>query len=73
MVDSFETVVLLHIMTKENPEEDIFIEKSNGKRIVIHPGDKIMDASGYVMIVKPQRDLALNPNHIISIITKGDL
>lgn len=73
MADSFETVALLNIMRKANPNEDIFIEKSNGKRVVIHPDEKVADASGYVMIFKDQRDMALNPKHIISIITKGDL
>jgi hypothetical protein len=46
---------------------------NNGKRVVIHPDEKVADASGYVMIFKDQRDMALNPKHIISIITKGDL
>ena len=73
MADSFETVALLNIMRKANPDEDIFIEKSNGKRVVIHPDEQVADASGYVMIFKDQRDMALNPKHIISIITKGDL
>ena len=74
MVDSFDTVALINAMRKENPKEDIFIEKSNGKRVVIHDKDEIMDASGYLMIVKKDlRDIAVNPSHIISIINRGDL
>lgn len=73
MADSFDTVVLLHTMRKENPKEDIFIEKSNGKRLVIHFEDLISDASGFVLIIKKERDIAINPDHIISIFNKGDL
>lgn len=73
MSDSFDTAVLIRAMRKESPDEDIFIEKSNGKRLVLHPQDDISDICGYLMIQNSHRDVAINPQHIISIITKGDL
>lgn len=73
MGDSFDTVALLRAMRRGNEDEDIFVEKSNGKRVVIHKDDDVSDVAGYLMILKPNRDIAINPAHIISIITKGDL
>lgn len=73
MSDSFDIVVLIRAMRKGNPDEDIFVEKSNGKRVVIHPEDTVTDVAGCLMIQNSHRDIAINPNHIISIITKGDL
>lgn len=73
MANSFDTVVLIRAMRKGNLDEDIFVEKSNGKRVVIHPEDTVTDVSGYLMIQKSSRDIAINVNHIISVITKGDL
>ena len=68
-----DAVVLLRAMRKTHENEDLFIEKSNGKRIVIHPEDEVSDVAGFIMIQKNHRDVAINPMHIISVISKGDL
>ena len=73
MGDSFDAAVLVANMRKENPDDDIFIEKSNGKRIVIHSNDNVTAICGFLFIMKPNRDIAINPRHIISVINKGDL
>lgn len=73
MGDSFDAVVLIENMRKCFPNDDIFIEKSNDKRIVIHPNDEVSPICGFVFIIKPNRDIAINPRQIISIINKGDL
>lgn len=72
-MDSFDVAILIRAMRKENPDEDIFVEKSNDKRIVVHPQDQINDMAGFLFIKKESRDIAINPLHIISVITKGDL
>ena len=72
MTDSFDMVTFIRALRKERPDEDIFIEKSNGKRVLLRTQDDIADICGMVVIVKDIRDIALNPNHIISIISKGD-
>lgn len=72
-MNSFDVVVLLKAMRKAHEDDDLFIEKSNGKRFVIHPEDSVSDVAGFVMIQNSHRDVAINPAHIISIINKGDL
>ena len=73
MGDSFDAAVLVENMRKQHPGDDIFIEKSNDKRIVVHPQDEITAICGFLFIIKPNRDIAINPRHIISVINKGDL
>lgn len=72
-MDSFDVVVLIKNMQKENEGDDIFIEKSNNKRVVIHSDEDVHDVCGFVMVIKPKRHIAINPDHIISVINKGDL
>lgn len=73
MTDSFDMVAFIRALRKERPNEDIFIEKSNNKRIAIRNNDDIADICGMVVIIREARDIAINPDHIISIISKGDL
>ena len=73
MNNSFDIVALVHEMRKENPDEKIFIDRTNNKGLVINVEDQIHDICGFVMICKPQRDIAVNPDHIISIFNQGDI
>ena len=73
MADSFDTVVLIKKMREKRTGEDFFIEKSNGKRVIIHPNEEVIATEGFVVVIKDKRDIAIDSNHIISIINKGDL
>ena len=73
MGDSFDAAVLVENMRKQHPGDEKKIKKSNDKRIVVHPQDEITAICGFLFIIKPNRDIAINPRHIISVINKGDL
>lgn len=72
-MDSFDVVVLLRAMRREYPNEDIFIERTVGGKLIIRSEDDVMDVAGFLLVVKKGRDVAVNPNHIITIFNKGDL
>ena len=72
-MNSFDTVVLVRAMKKEYPDEDLFVESSVGGKLVIHPEDEVMDVAGFLLVVKKRRDVAVNPDHVITIFNKGDL
>ena len=72
-MDSFDTVVLLRAMRREYPHEDVFVERTIGGKLIIRPEDEIMDVAGFLLIVKKERDVAVNPDHIITIFNKGNL
>ncbi|MBR3208734.1 MAG: hypothetical protein IKF82_00540 [Bacilli bacterium] len=72
-MNSFDTVVLVRAMKKEYPDEDLFVERSVGGKLVIHPEDEVMDVAGFLLVVKKRRDVAVNPDHVITIFNKGDL
>ncbi len=72
-MDSFDAVVLLRAMRKEYPHEDVFVERTVGGKLIIRPEDDVMDVAGFLLVAKQGRDVAVNPNHIITIFNKGDL
>jgi len=73
MANVFETIAFIRKLREKYPDEDIYIEKSNGKRIVAHPKEDVFALEGYVVICKPTRDIGIETDHIISILNKGDL
>jgi len=72
-MDSFDVAVLLKKMRTERSGEDIFIQRSVGGKLLVKPEDRIKDGAGFLMIIKKERDVAININHIVSIFTRGDL
>ena len=72
-MNSFDTVALIRAMRKEFPHEDIFVERTNDNKLVIKEEDEVMDVAGFLLVCKKTRDVAVNPNQIVTIFNKGDL
>jgi hypothetical protein len=72
-MNSFDVVVLLRAMRKEYPNDDIFVERTVGGKLRIRSEDDVMDVAGFLLVGKQGRDVAVNPNHIVTIFSKGDL
>lgn len=70
---SFDVVALIRAMRKEFPGEDIFVERSNENRLVIREEDEVMDVAEFLLVCKQTRDVAVNPDHIVTVFNKGDL